>query len=144
MNFYEEFHKNTWEGKALTLANLGISLSLLKQSKASALSWGAAYELATEHLQDNDIFYWIMGGYGSALLDCQKYEEAIGFAKRAYEWELNKKQPSSALTISHALIALGKQDDAKPYLRACYALIDDAIFEQFPELKMEELKSLLN
>lgn len=144
MDFYEEFYKNTWEEKAFTLANIGISLGSLKQTKASAFSWGAAYELANDHLQDNDIFYWIMGGYGKALLDCKEYEEAICFSKRAYEWELDRKQPLSALTISHALIALGKEGEAKPYLRMCFGLIGDAIFEQFPEFNMERLKSLLD
>jgi tetratricopeptide (TPR) repeat protein len=137
------FHEKTWQDKAFDFANQGISLSMLRQLKAAAFSWAAAAELASQHLQGSDFYYWVMGGYGKALLDCQCYDEAIEFAELAYKWEVSIKQPASTLTIAHALMAQGKLDAAKPFLRSCHTLIGDKIYKQFPELEREILLSLL-
>lgn len=80
-----EFHHKSWQEKAFDLANQGISLDTLGEKEAAACSWAAAAEVAKAHLRDNDIYYWIMSGYGAVLIQCQRYQEAIEAAKEALE-----------------------------------------------------------
>ncbi|MBY4837043.1 hypothetical protein K5Y32_05515 [Pantoea sp. DY-15] len=138
-----EFHRKNWHEKAFDLANRGISLDMLGEHQAAACSWGAAAELAKAHLRDDDIYFWIMSGYGAILIQCQRYQEAIEAAKEAFDWEAQQNQILSRMTVARALYALGAVEGAKVYFQQIYAMKGDDIFVAFPELDHGTLRELI-
>ncbi|WP_343551022.1 hypothetical protein [Pantoea sp.] len=137
------FHNKSWKDKAFDLAESGISLGMLCQLQASVYAWAAAAELAEQYLQNDDIYYWIMGGYGKSLQENGSHDEAIKYSKRAYEWELKRGQPLSSLTIAQSLMIKKDVDSAKPFIQAAYKIIGDEIYSQFPDDQTALLKTLL-
>ncbi|MBD9658784.1 MULTISPECIES: hypothetical protein [Pantoea] len=138
-----EFHRKNWHEKAFDLANRGISLGSLGEHQAAACSWGAAAELAKAHLRDDDIYFWIMSGYGAILIQCQRYQEAIEAAKEALDWEAQQNQILSRMTLARALYALGAVDGAKFYFQQIYDMQGDGIFAALPEFEHATLKDLV-
>jgi len=139
-----KFHHKSWQEKAFDLANQGISLDTLGEKEAAACSWAAAAEVAKAHLRDNDIYYWIMSGYGAVLIQCQRYLEAIEAAKEALEWEAQQNQILSRMTLARALYALGAGDGAKSYFQQIYDMKGDDIFVAFPEFEPATLRELVS
>lgn len=138
-----EFHHKSWQEKAFDLANQGISLDSYGETQAATCSWAAAAELAKTHLRDNDIYYWIMSGYGAVLIQCQRYQEAIEAAKEALEWEAQQNQILSRMTLARALYAMGAVDGAKIYFQQIYDMKGDGIFAALPEFEHATLKDLV-
>ncbi|EJL90344.1 hypothetical protein [Pantoea sp. GM01] len=138
-----EFHHKAWKEKALDLANQGISLGVINEKLASAFAWAAAAELAKAHLRDDEIYFWILGGYGAALVNCQRYHEAIEAAKEALDWEAKHDQILSRMTMARALYNMGAIDGAKTYFQQIYAMKSEDIYQAFPEIDRQTLTDLI-
>ncbi|PIF22022.1 tetratricopeptide repeat protein [Candidatus Pantoea floridensis] len=138
-----EFHHKSWEEKAFDLANQGISLESDDQNIAATFSWAASAELAKTHLRDKEIYYWILSGYGSSLVKCQRYQEAIEAANEALEWEATKGQVLARMTLARALYGMGAIDGAIAYFQQIYAMKGEAVFDAFPEFDKKMLADLM-
>ncbi len=113
--------ENTHSRKALDLANSGIAFGARGDHAQALLSWEAASDYADEHLNGEDIYYWIKSGLGAALHDVGDFQRGIAISEIALAWCSSIKQPLPAITIARCHLRLGNTREAKAYLdRACH------------------------
>jgi tetratricopeptide (TPR) repeat protein len=130
--------------QGLNLANRAIALGAAMNHAEARLNWQIASDYADEHLEGEDIYYWIKSGLGAALLDVGEYQAAIAVSEVALDWCVEKNQPLASLTIAKSYLKLGSGESAARHIQQARELVGDAMIDQFDPADQEAVRKQLH